>query len=130
VPGRARQRSGLAPAGHPAVDQRRPQPQQLVGPEAQAFHDTGPEPLQQDVGPLDQRPHDGEVVGVLEVERDRALAAIQQRRRPEGADQSAACAPPVDADDVGAQVGQQHAAERTRPQPGELDDPYPLQRSH
>ena len=36
----------------------------------------------------------------------------------------------VDPDDVGAQVGQQHAAERSRPQPGELDDPYALQRSH
>ena len=73
-----------------------------------------------------QRPDDVEVGGVLEVERDRALAAVQQRRRPEGADQPAAAPAPVDADDVGAQVGQQHAAERPRPQPGELDDPYAL----
>ena len=36
----------------------------------------------------------------------------------------------VDPDDVGAQVGQEHAAERPRSQPGELDDPYALQRSH
>ena len=35
----------------------------------------------------------------------------------------------VDPDDVGTQIGQQHAAERARPQPGELHDPYALQRS-
>ena len=38
-----------------------------------------------------QRPHHLDVAGVLEVQRDRALAAVQQRRRAERADQPARC---------------------------------------
>ena len=49
---------------------------------------------------------------------------------PRAPHQPAAAAAAVDADDVGAEVGQEHAAERPRPQPGELDDPHALQRSH
>jgi hypothetical protein len=56
--------------------------QQLVGAEAQALHHAGPEALEQHVRPSHQRPYDVEVGGVLQVEGDGALAAVEQRRRP------------------------------------------------
>src|SRR3546814_17533979 len=37
---------------------------------------------------------------------------------------------PVDADDLGAHVGQHHGAKRTGPDPGHLDDPVAGQWSH
>src|SRR5690349_17891096 len=42
----------------------------------------------------------------------------------------AARTPPIDADDVGAEIGEQHPAERPRAEPGELHHPDALQRSH
>ena len=36
---------------------------------------------------------------------------------------------PVDPQDLGAHVGQHHAGERTGPDPGQLDDLEPLQRT-
>ncbi len=36
----------------------------------------------------------------------------------------------IDPDHLGAHVGQQHRAERRRADPGQLDDPHPLKRSH
>ncbi|GHC55408.1 hypothetical protein GCM10010507_34860 [Streptomyces cinnamoneus] len=36
---------------------------------------------------------------------------------------------PVDADDVGAEVGEQHRGERARPDPRELDHAHPRERT-
>ena len=72
--------------------------------------------------------HPAYVVGVLEVERDRALAAAEDvllgrydgQGRPAGT---------VDAHDVGTEVGQQHAGERRRSDAGQLDDPQAGERT-
>ena len=47
----------------------------------------------------------------------------------EPGNQSAASAPPVDADDVGAQVGQQHAEERHRPDRRQFENSYAVERA-
>ena len=62
------QRTVLAPTGHAAEDEARVAGQALVGPETEALHDAGPEPLDQRVGLLDEAEHGGDAVGVLEVD--------------------------------------------------------------
>jgi hypothetical protein len=120
VPGGLGERPVLAPAGHPAVDQPRVAGQADVRAEAQPLHHPGAEALDEGVGAVGQR-EDGVPLGrVLEVRGHGVPAAAQQhlgvrRGQPAGA---------VDADHLGAQVGQQHAGEGRRRQPGELQHPH------
>ena len=74
----------------------------------------------QDVGPLDEVEHDLDPRGVLEVERDDG----RPRLRMSWSAGATSPAPPraVDADDVGAEIGEHHRRERARPDAGELDD--------
>src|SRR5262249_60134974 len=58
----------------------------------------------------------------LQVPRDGALAARQLVHRPR--------ADPVDAHDVGAEVGENHPAERRGREPGHLDDADSLESAH
>ena len=113
----------LAPAGHAAVDEPRVAGEAHVGTDAEPLGDAGPEPLDQRVGPLDQAQHGLDALGVLEVDADRAPAPVEDvgRRRRRVAARHVAGA--VDADDVGAHVGEHHGAERAGTDPGELDDP-------
>ena len=129
-PGGLRHRTVLAPAGHAAVDELRVAGEAHVGAEAEPLGHAGPEALDQRVGLLDEAQHRLDAVGVLQVDADRAPAAVQrlevrlvERRRVD-------LLRPVDAHDVGAHVGEQHPGERARPDPGELDDLHALQRSH
>ena len=69
------QRPVLAPAGHPAVDQPGVAGVAVVRTDPEALGDTGPEPLEQNVGALDQAEHVGSPSRVLEVDDDAAAPA-------------------------------------------------------
>ena len=120
----------LTPAGHAAEDEPLVARQADIGAEPEAFHDAGPEALEERVGALDQLKRDLDAVGMLEVECDRASAAGEQiagrlRRHLVGRVGGA-----IDADDVGAHVGEDHAAERSRPDTLKFNDPNALEWPH
>src|SRR5450631_194123 len=79
-----------------------------------------------DVRTADQGQGQLETLGVLDVERDVALAALTAEERRRGH------AHPVprdrlDLDDVGAQIGEDHRAERSREVLAKVDDAYPVE---
>ena len=78
VAGRRRVRAVLAPPGHAAEHQLRVACEAHVGPDAEPLHDAGAEALDQRVGRGDEVEHDGDAVGVLEIDGDVAPVAAQQ----------------------------------------------------
>ena len=132
----ARARSRLAEGRDRAIDELG-----LLGPErlpakTQAIHDAGTVVLDHDVGGQDQPARRRLVRGVLEVEHDRALVAVERGevlaearadRRPLA--QHVALGR-LDLDDLGAHVGQQQAAERSRRDLAEFDDLHACKRQH
>ena len=97
-------------------------PPQRVAVEPPRRHQPGPERLDQHVGPRRQLARQLAVRVVPQVERDRALVAVEPEvvrgfavapRRPPRAG-VVATARPLDLDHVGAQVSQRHGGERTR----------------
>ena len=125
VAGGVRPRAVLAPAGHPAVDQPRVAGVAVLGPEPEPLGHPRPHPLDQHVGALDQVEHGLHRLGLLEVERDAGPAPVEQVVRAAGEQLPAG---PVDPDHVGAEVGQDHARVRPRPDPGDLDHLHALER--
>ena len=114
-------RTLLAPPGHPPVHQLRVAGEAGVGADAEAFHHARAEALEQRVGPFDEVEQGRHAVGVLEIDGDAAPAALHQvGRHPAGAPDDLR---PLDAHDLGAEVGEEHGRERARPDAGELDDP-------
>ncbi len=77
-PGGLRHRAVLAPAGHAPVHELRVAGETHVGAEAEPLGDAGPEALDERVGPLDEPQHGLDAVGVLEVDADRAPAAVER----------------------------------------------------
>ncbi len=111
MPGCVGERALLAPARHAPVDEGRVEREARVGPEPEPLGDSGPVALDEDVGARDEGARRLEAVGVLEVEHDRGAAATQQVRL-RGHRHGLGLRPrPVEPDDVGAQVGEQHARE-------------------
>ena len=78
VAGGLRHRTVLAPAGHAAVDELRVAGEADVGTEAEALGHARPVALDQRVGLLDQPQHQLDAFGVLQVDADRAPAAVQR----------------------------------------------------
>ena len=122
VPRPLREWAVLPPAGHPRVDQTRVAREQVVRSDAEALGDAGPERLHEHVGSIGQTPYDVRAAGRLEVDGDRAAApgkdvlAVRHEGQPRPAGT-------VDADHLGAEVGEHHAAERCRADPCDLDHP-------
>jgi hypothetical protein len=118
VPGLLSQRPFLAPAGHTRVDETLVAAEAGVRPEPETLHHARAEPLEQRVGSLDQPEHHLRRAFVLQVERHRPPTA------PEGLGErfQAARLGPIDAQHVGAEIGEQHGPERHGGQPCELDD--------
>jgi alpha-L-fucosidase 2 len=126
VPGRRGQRAVLAPAGHPGVHQAGVTGHARLGPDTEPLGDAGPEALDQDVGCLRQPEYHVDRAGVLEIQCDRAPAAVEdpvRYPRPVARD-------PVHAYHVRAEIGEQHAGVRHRSDPGQLDHAYPVQWTH
>ena len=122
VPGGHPVRPVLAPAGHSPEDQLGVARQALVGADTEALHHAWPEAFDQRVGALHEVEQGGGPVGVLEVERD--VASPTQRHvgvRLIGR-RTAHVLGALDADDLGAHVGEQHRREGAGADPGDLDD--------
>jgi hypothetical protein len=130
VSGGLRQRSALSPACHAAVDQFRIARQAGIRPEAEAFHDSGPHALDQCVGTVDQAQHGIDRPRIFQVQRQRTLAAIEDGVLAHVERIAGFAAGPLDHDDVGPHVGQQHAAEGPRPDAGDFDDADSVENSH
>ena len=130
VPGHLSHRTALAPAGHAAVDEAGVAVEAGVGADAEPFGHPWPEALDEGVGLLDQRQHRLHPVGVLQVDADRAAAAVHHVLRRMSGVSAAHRVGPVDAHHVGAHVGQHHGRERSGPDPGDLHHAHSGQRSH
>ena len=122
-----RQRTVLAPAGHPPVHEGSVPGETLSGADAETLGDPGSEPFDQSVGPLHQPKHDTHSFFVLEVHPDRPLPAthevVSRRARVPADDRIGSIHP----HHIGAEVGKDHPAEGRRPQGGDLDNPHSLQ---
>ena len=112
----------------------RPQHQPLVArvqclpAEAEPLHDSRAEILQHDIGTVDEFPEDLEILLVLEVELEAALVPVPQHERRRLALEERRRAAhrialgTLDLDDVGAHVGELHAAERAGEMGREVED--------
>lgn len=127
VPGPFGERSVLAPAGHPPVHEPRIAGQRGIGADPEAFGDTRPVALDQDVGALGQIEHRGGTALGLEVDEHRTLVAVGEVVR--GVDAQPRAAGPVDPDDIGTEVGQEHRGERAGSDACQFDHPHPCQRA-
>jgi hypothetical protein len=128
VSGALGQRAVLPPAGHPGVHQPRVARPAGVRPDPESLGDAGSVALQQHVGPLDQAQHGLDAGRVLQVGRDPAPTA-QHRVRSIRGTQLEAAGRPVDANHLGAEVGQHHGRVRRGAEPGQLHHPQARQRS-
>src|SRR3546814_746904 len=88
-----------------------------------SLHHPRPITLDDPVGALAQLARDLDRVGLLHVERDRRPVAAQRIARIHEA------AGTIDADHLGAMVGEHHPAEGAGTDPGKFDDPYAFERA-
>ncbi len=98
----------------------------VLGAEAEALGDAGPEALDQHVGLGDQPQHQLAALVALEVRGHRPPVAQQVVAAGLGR-RSGPLAGPFDADDVGAEVAEDHRGVRTGADAGQLDDAQSLQ---
>ena len=126
VTGGVGDRAVLSPAGHATEDELRIPFQADVGAEAEPFHDARSEPLDQAVGLLDHVEHRFDCLRTLEVHPQGAAATIQHIELRA----ASRIGPAVDADNLGAQVGQHHRAERPRSDAGDLENAVAVEWSH
>ncbi|MCY1361398.1 hypothetical protein D9M69_480640 [compost metagenome] len=133
VAGGLGQRPLLAPAGHAAIDQPGIERQAHVRPQAQALHDAGAHAFDQRIAVLRQLQHGANALGTLQVDADGALAALVERAGPH-IDFFARLFAALHQHHIGAEVGEQHAAERPRPQASDFQHlqtgQRPLSTSH
>ena len=118
--------AGLAEAGDAGDDEARGAGEEDVGTEAEALHASGAEVLDDDVGILRQLHEDGLALGTLEIERQRALVAMQVLE----VEAVALAAHRVDVvvgrrldlDDAGAPVGELARCRRSGAVRGQIED--------
>jgi hypothetical protein len=130
VAGGMRERAFLAPSGHAAVDEPGIALEALVGAKPEALGHAGAKSFDEGVGPLDHPQHRLDRFGALEIERDRAAAAIEQVEFGAGRDSQARVGGAVDPHHVGAHVGKQHRAHRAGTDSGQFDYAVARQYSH
>jgi hypothetical protein len=128
VAGARGERAVLPPAGHPPVHQAGVALPARLRADAEPLGHPGPEALDDDVRAGGQGEGQVDAGGLLQVGGDRPLAAVQQILPVVGVPGGRGPGP-VQADHVGAEVGQQHGAERAGADAAELDDAYPAERS-
>ncbi len=121
--------SGLAEARRGAVDEFRVQGREVGVAQAEARHHAGLEVLDEHVGFLRQTPQDLLPAGILQVERDALLPAVDAHeigafrtdKRAEGPG-VVALPRPLNLDHLGAEIGEHHRAERAGEDAGEVED--------
>lgn len=121
------ERALLPPARHPAVDQPGVARQALLGAHSQPLGHPGTVALHQHIGAFDQVQYLRHPIGALQVHQDGAFVAVGDVVG--GVDAQPGASGAVDADDIGAQVGQQHGREGAGADACEFDDPHPAQRA-
>src|SRR6202011_5600328 len=102
--------------------------QARVGSDPETFGDTGPEAFDERVGLLHETHQRLDTVGILEIDADRAPAAVDDvlvLTREIAGDGLRA----LDPHDVGPQVGEDHRRERSGPDARDLDDLDALERA-
>ncbi|MCY1309917.1 hypothetical protein D9M70_600590 [compost metagenome] len=121
--GARRQRTGLPPTGHTAVDQLRIACQADIRPEAQALHDAGTEAFDKNVGAFDQLQKHLGCARFARVDHqataataDYAVIAVEEARLL-----------PVDANYFRPHIRQQHGGEGRRPDRIHFDYLHPSQ---
>jgi len=124
VAGHLAPRAGLAPAGHPPVDEPRIALPAYVRADAESLGHIGPERLEQHVGAVNHGQQRLWPCCVLQIDQHRPPAAADDRPG-----WILGLARAVDPHDIGAQVGQQHRAVGRWPEPGQLHDPQAGQRA-
>lgn len=116
-----RARTGLPIRGNRAIDDARLERTNVVVTEAEVVHHAWPIVFDNDIGALNQLLRLLDVLGILQIERHRALVAIERsevlaiavgNRRPRA--QRIAALRMLDLNDVRAHVREQHAAIRPR----------------
>ena len=121
-----RARTRLTPAGHPGVDHPRVERLHVLGAVSQTFHHPRTKAFHEDVGSPDEAHHRGLVVIVLQV----GLHHGSPSQNSVGIEPGARQYPwPLNAHDVGTQVGKHHGRVRPWTHSRELDHSYPVQRT-
>src|SRR5205823_10710058 len=120
-------RAVLAPAGHAPVHEARIACPADVGPESEPFGDTRAVALDEHVGALDEAEHGLDPVAALEIDGDRTPAPAEQIARRRHIVSLRNSNRPIDAHDIGAEIGQHHGGKRTGTDSGELDDTYSVE---
>ena len=126
---RVRVHAGLTPTSHTSEHQSRIAGQADVGTNAQTLHDTGPEPLDQCVGRLDQSQQRLHAFGVLQVDGDVATSSLKDVEAGRVGGRSAHRLTALNTNDFGAHVRQHHGREGARSDSGDFDDSVASQRS-
>ena len=138
-PGLARVRPVLTETAHSGDDERRTAIEQHVGSEPEPFERARAEVLDEHVGTVDQPEQHVAVGGVLQVERDRPLVAVDELPpqagsvtgiAPRHVAQRIAAVRSLDLDDIGAEVGQVAGAVRSGDHGGEVEHPQAGERRH
>src|SRR5207249_4238958 len=117
---------GRAVAGDRHVHQPRVQARQVIPADPEPVHDTRAEVLDDDVGAADEVEEYLAARCALQVEYQRALAAVPADEAEELEPERIA-ARRLDLDDVGAELGEQQRTERTRDEIAEVEDTDPLE---
>jgi hypothetical protein len=125
-----RQRSRLSPSGHSAVNQPRIAREHDLGAKAKTFHCARPETFNQRIGLCDEFARKRNSFGTFEIDGDRWARAVQQFKFCRHVDAKVARGNPVDADDLGAEIGEQHGRHRAGTDAGKLDNTNARERPH
>jgi hypothetical protein len=116
-----RERPGLPPASHSAEYEARIARQERSGTEAQAFHDPRPETFDDDVGSIAQFQRRVSSLVGSNVDLQNVPPAVDNGVWP------AVSARPIDPDNFGAEIRQEHAAVRARAYAREFQDAHTRQ---
>ena len=125
-----RHRTGLTPAGDPAIHQ----PAIAVGTDiraqSQPLHDAGAKPLDQRICRTDQLEDARKVGGVLEIDANRGSSTVQHRPADLAERRRSGIGAAAQAQYLCAQIGQNHAGEGDGAEAVELEDAQAGQRFH
>ena len=130
VPRRLGERPRLAEPGHAAVDEARVPLERDVRPEAEPLHRARAETFEAAIGGGHQAQRQLDALRALEVERDGTASPQQEIEAQRLVDAEPARLQPIDADDLRAEIGEQHRGHRPRPDAGEFNDAQSRERPH
>src|SRR5205085_12219127 len=122
VAGRARERTLPAPAGHAAVDEARVDRETVIGPQPKPFGHAGPESFDQRIRSPNERLHQRDARGTLQIDRDSAPTSREKIELARSRQSEVNGLWALDAQNVRPQIRQEHRAERPRTDARQLDN--------